>query len=681
MYRVPTTCLWLVVGLAIQPTLASAMETIEVTAPIEKQQGHAVAAELQQTAGGTNLITPQQEARLSTLSDALNYQPGLVLQDFFGGIDQPRLNIRGSGIQSNPVNRGVLLLQDGLPLNEADGSFVIGTLEPRDSALIAIRRGANAREAGATTLGGSLNFIPQYGGSEQHRIRFEAGSYERYGGQAILNHKLTNGDFHLSASADSYGGFRHHSEGKRQALHSNVGLQLSDELYSRFYLSYTDLAFDIPFVVPKDRITSDPKGVMGDGNTPLDNLLNVYKRDPYRETEQLRLANKTQWQTGADRLHTLGIYAQQTDDIFTDPLSHADTQSDTLGLLWEYDFKLGATELQLAASLDYSDMQRNYHANNPANGSKLQQFGDLDMEAANNNLSLLIHHPFNKRLSLDSQLRWNRACRDVLNRLNNDELDQCWNEGNISIGLNFRATENQRWFANLSTSSEAPTFWEITAVTVAPNNPAMAVLALTDLELQQAVTLEVGGQGYINDYLNWDLAIYRSDLENELISSADMVGGRGLTRNYSDDTIHQGIELGLLGGDQLHYRMAWNYSDFRFDGGIYDSNRIAGIPEHLITAELGYRWHSLDISANLRWLPSDTQVDHANSLEQDSYALWGLELDYAAAAEWRAFVRVDNLLDEEYASAFVIRNQSGANQPSFLPGNGRSISAGVQFLF
>ncbi len=94
--------------------------------------------------GGTNLIDPQSETRLATLRDALDYQPGILIQEFFGGADQPRLNIRGSGIQSNPVNRGILLLQDGLPLNEADGSFIIGLLEPRNAAFVSVRRGANA---------------------------------------------------------------------------------------------------------------------------------------------------------------------------------------------------------------------------------------------------------------------------------------------------------------------------------------------------------------------------------------------------------------------------------------------------------------------------------------------------------------------------------------------------------
>src|SRR5690606_28480368 len=135
---------------------------------------------LERVAGGTNLITPQAEPRLVTLRDALDYQPGIVVQDFFGGIDQPRLSIRGSGIQSNPLNRGVLLMQDGLPLNLADGSFVIGLLEPRNASLISVRRGANALSAGATTLGGELDF-QSFTGTGNDVISLEGGSFGRLG--------------------------------------------------------------------------------------------------------------------------------------------------------------------------------------------------------------------------------------------------------------------------------------------------------------------------------------------------------------------------------------------------------------------------------------------------------------------------------------------------------------------
>src|SRR5690606_25868279 len=114
------------------------------------------------------------------LRDVLDYQPGIVVQEFFGGLDQPRLNIRGSGIQSNPVNRGVLLMQDGLPLNEADGSFVISLLELRNTGLVSVRRGANAINPGATTLGGELDFqsLP---GTNREGIKIEGGSFGRFG--------------------------------------------------------------------------------------------------------------------------------------------------------------------------------------------------------------------------------------------------------------------------------------------------------------------------------------------------------------------------------------------------------------------------------------------------------------------------------------------------------------------
>ncbi|HNN90071.1 MAG TPA: tetratricopeptide repeat protein, partial [Giesbergeria sp.] len=93
-------------SVTVQSSRSSAEMPARKTVEQEREQ-------LAQVPGGTNLAEPQKEARLATLRDALDYQPGIVLQDFFGGTDQPRLGIRGSGIQSNPVNRGVLLIRQG----------------------------------------------------------------------------------------------------------------------------------------------------------------------------------------------------------------------------------------------------------------------------------------------------------------------------------------------------------------------------------------------------------------------------------------------------------------------------------------------------------------------------------------------------------------------------------------
>ncbi len=193
--------------------------------------------QLAQVPGGTNLAEPQKQARLATLRDALDYQPGIVLQDFFGGTDQPRLSIRGSGIQSNPVNRGVLLLQDGLPLNEADGSFIIGLIEPRNAAFISARRGANATTAGATTLGGEIDFVSLTGADERGRLRLEGGSFGRRGAQAAVGAMGERLDGRVSISSDRFDGYRHHSASQRDSLQANVGFQGDGSFENRSYLS------------------------------------------------------------------------------------------------------------------------------------------------------------------------------------------------------------------------------------------------------------------------------------------------------------------------------------------------------------------------------------------------------------------------------------------------------------
>lgn len=145
---------------------ASGDSPLAPSAPRERRR-------LARIAGGTALALPQDKGRLTGLRDALGVQPGVIVQDLFGGFDAPRLNVRGSGLQSHPVNRGVTLLLDGLPLNDADGTYVSGLADPRNTAQISIRRGANARSPAGESLGGEMDFqsLTGYDGRGQRRKR------------------------------------------------------------------------------------------------------------------------------------------------------------------------------------------------------------------------------------------------------------------------------------------------------------------------------------------------------------------------------------------------------------------------------------------------------------------------------------------------------------------------------
>ncbi len=652
-------------------------------------------AELKKVAGGTNLVEIEKlPARQATLQDALGFEPGIIMQSFFGGNDQPRLNIRGSGVQSNPVNRGIQLLQDGLALNQADGSFVIGFLEPKSAEMVAVYRGANALRYGGTTLGGAINMISKNGTSTSPSVRLEYGSDARLGASGQLAGQSDNWDYFISASKDSYDGYRNHSESDRSSVNGNIGVNLTQHIANRTYFQWTDNFFEIPFVVPKARALSNPEQVLGDGNTPLDKLLNVYNRDPHRDSQMARVANKTRF-SNDNLMQELGVFYQQVDDTFTDPLSHSVTDTDDYGM--EYSLNLTGDylseydELFLSFSASQSDMTRRYYANNSVNGSKMQEYGRLAFDANNLMLALQWQAQLHEDVQLAVAAQWVQANRDIT-----DEMSLMHNQKNSydsinpKIGINYQVSDEVRLFANVSSTSEAPTYWELVSSTVSPKNPAVAKISLNDLQAQESTTIEFGSSGQVAQ-TQWNVALYRSEVDDELISIVNDFAVNGKTDNYHAGTIHQGVELEVIQGfaqdmlakgDNFDAKLVYNYSDFYFDGGEYDGNQIAGIPKHLAQFELRYQMaNGFYIAPNVKWQIDDTAIDHANSQYQDSYTLVGLQMAYQVNEQIKLYLDGQNLTDEVYQTSYVIRGYSNQAQPSFLPGFGPSVTLGVNMSF
>lgn len=647
-------------------------------------------AALELVPGGTNLVEPQQEIKLVTLSDALAHQPGIVIQEFFGGNDQPRLNIRGSGIQSNPVNRGVLLMQDGLPLNEADGSFVIGFLEPRNASLITVRRGSNANSPAATTLGGEMDF-QSLTGTDGDISTVEGGSFGRrsvYLGKGFAGDTM---DGRISFGHEKADGYRHHSASERTVFSANMGFR-NDGFENRSYLSYTDLEFEIPNVIPRDRLYADPRSISGDYSEPMDRTNNVYVRNPNRHSKQFRLANRSHW--GTDALNqTIGVYWQTIDDTFTSPQVSYPTRGDTFGAQWQLAGRMDSLEYRLALDWSHSDMDRRLYAVSPTNGSRALKFGDYDLKAENRNAMLGLIWHVAPQWQVVGDLKFSHAIRNARDTASGQKLDQDWSYVSPKLGLIWQSSDALRLFANVSRSNEAPTYWEIINGEVSqPLNVNSAVADMTELDLQRATTFEIGGNGRIGtggNAANWSVTLYRSNVRNELMAVSNAAGTASGTFNYRDRTRHQGVELGLngslpaWGNGAIDYRLAYTLSDFRFMGGEYEGNRIAGVPRHLFSAELLYRVGGWRFGPNVRWLAGDTPTNHQNvpGTEQDSYALLGFRVAYEHDKNWSAYVAADNLTDKTYASSYVIRRTATAAMPTFLSGNGRSIVGGVSYRF
>src|SRR5262249_38712685 len=77
--------------------------------------------ELQKTPGAVEVVPSEsfRDSRAQTVKDLLDFTPGVFAQHKFG--EDSRLSIRGSGLSRNFHLRGLKLLQDGVPINLADG--------------------------------------------------------------------------------------------------------------------------------------------------------------------------------------------------------------------------------------------------------------------------------------------------------------------------------------------------------------------------------------------------------------------------------------------------------------------------------------------------------------------------------------------------------------------------------
>ena len=287
------------------------------------------AARLKLVPGGTNLVslTDRRRRTIATLADAVEAEPGVVIQEFFGGNDQPRINIRGSGIQSNPQSRGIMLMHNGFPLNFADGSFVTGLVEPRLAQHIEVYRGSNALRHGGTALGGALNVVAPTGRSANGlQMQTVGGTFGTFAGHLQYGRATEHTDVFVAGMGHQHQGFRTQNDGGRRLMaHLNVGHWLRPNLEMRVYSTLATLRFDVPGPINKAQLEADPTAISQGVTPPTSMGPNVVLDEPRRETQLYRAALRTAWapnpasDSSPTRLST-GVAYQYVDDVFYFPV-------------------------------------------------------------------------------------------------------------------------------------------------------------------------------------------------------------------------------------------------------------------------------------------------------------------------------------------------------------------------
>lgn len=623
---------------------------------------------LRERAGGTGLVDAERYrgGRVSNLVDALGYAPGVFVQPRFGS-EESRLSIRGSALQRTFHGRGVELLQDGSPLNLADGGFDFQAVEPLSARYIEVWRGANALEYGTATLGGAINFVSPTGYSAPPLdLRVEAGSDAYRRAQVAVAGQSGAADGYLSLTGFAQDGYRDHAQQETYRLFGNAGYRFSDTLDGRVYLTHVDTRSELPGSLTLAEARSNPRAA-----APA-NVSNDQRRDFRLD----RLAGKLAW-TPADgqELMLSAFYARKSLHHPIFQVLDQDSRDVGVDLRWRGETTLhGYRNLLIAGiTLAQGEIDDDRYVNNAGHaGARTNQF-----KQRARNAKLYVEDQFwlsrDLSVSLGAQaVRADRRSQDRFITGGRDEsFDADYSGVSPKLGLRWRLDADSELFANVSRSLEPPSFGELSG------GPG-----ITQVDEQTATTRELGFRHQSED-LSLDLVYYRASVQDELLALTDAQGNPLGTTNAAH-TVHQGIEAGL----DWRFAQAWSatfnylWNDFRFDHDpVYGNNTLAGIPAQQVRAQL--RWQAASgfyVSPHLDWVPQDYAIDHANTFRAPGYAVVGLRIGGEVAEGWSWFVDARNLQDRRWiASTGVVADARGVDSRNFLPGDGRSFYLGLQW--
>ena len=624
---------------------------------------------------------------------------------------QPDVNFRG--LSASPLlgtPQGLSVFVDGVRVNEPFGDVVNWDLIPQNAiSTITLIPGSNP-VFGLNTLGAALSVNTksgfQYPGAS---VTLSGGSWGRRGAEVEYGTHSDKTDLFLAGNFLDENGWRDHSPSRLQTVFGKVGFERAD----------TDV--DVSLMLADNVL----EGTQALPRGWLDTRQEAYTWPDRNENQVAFLNARASHFLSSDKLLAGNVYYRRyTNDNFssnvnddfaggTDPEAFNDrSRIETNGYGGSLQMSLlgdvggRKNNLTFGGSADlgrtrFSQTQEdaNFTPDRGTVGSGVLT-PQTDVDTSNDYYGLYFTdvYSFTGRLHLTLSGRYNWANVTIKDRSGLDPAlngDHTFRRFNPAAGLNFNPTPTLTTYVSYSEGMRAPTPIELTCADPAapcrlPNN----FLADPPLEKVVSRTGEIGARGRWNEDSGWSAAVYRTDLDNDIlfISSGGAVNS-GFFQN-AGKTRRQGLELGAYARlDRLHLALNYGYVDATFvspvvlnspanssadasgDIQVSSGDKIPGIPAHSLKVRADYDLTE-KISLGGNFLYFSSQYARGDENNQDSngkvpgYFLVNLDARYQHTRRLSFFGRIDNVFDKDYETLGVL----GEN---FFNGPGRTFDAGA----
>lgn len=659
------------------------VDSVLVTARPDPEDPPAVAQarkRLSETPGAVAVVSSEAYANRFALglNDTVRDVPGVFAQKKFG--EDTRLSIRGSGLGNANHNRGTLLAQDGIPLNEADGFGDYQLIDPLLARYTEVYKGGNALRFGGALLGGAINMVTPTGrtAGADNLIRVEGGSFGTARVHGEIARQSVDNDLFVGATLSNGDGWRQQSNSSAARLSANVGHDFGEDRTVRLYVSGADLRQQIGGSLTLAQALDNPT------RAAAGNLTNNYGRN----MRNARASLQTTWRLSETTVLEGGVYGAWRD--LDHPIFQViDQESRNFGAFGRLDWtgELAGHAADLFAGFSYriGDVDARQWLNLRGSKGALQAFSRQNAEALDVFAEGRVF--VTPRVAVVAGGTYGTASRDyraykLPGVATSFDLaasrDYDWFAPRV--GLLFQVDPDSQVFANLTRSVEPPNFGAYSPSAAAGFAPVVP---------QTAWTGEIGARGRRGAFA-WDVALYRAALRHELLGFVVDPAHPAATFN-ADKTLHQGIEAGLdwRFTPRVRLRQTWAWSDFKFDGDAqYGDNTLPVVPEHLYRAELKYEhpagWF---LAPAMEWSPRGPFTDYRNKVRAPDYAIASLGAGYTRDGV-TVFLDARNLFDKRYvatvnplANAASVTAAAIENTAAFWPGEGRGVFVGVSAKF
>ena len=660
------------------------IDPITVTATRHAQRAFDVAASVD-TIDADTIHNAQP---MVNLSETLSRIPGVFVANRQNYAQDLQISSRGFGARATFGERGVLIYQDGIPVTMPDGQAQTGSFSLLSAARIEVLRGPFSALYGNAS-GGVISIFTE-DPPDMPYLAFNAGggSY----GTGVLGVKLgARGQYVggvVAASEFVTDGYRAHSSARRDLTNAKLLIDPSPDTRitlignTQFQPETQD-----PLGLTRAEWSADPRGAdpaafLFDTRKTI-NQQQIGAAVDHRFSDAVSLHVDTY---GGRRL--IRQYLALTGTGATSSGGVPDLDRDYAGVGVRLDWHGAALDRPLTISVggdfNHQHERRKGFVNNFGDLGDLRR--DEDDNVYGNDLYAQAEWAFAPRWTgtvgvRTSNVHYTSDDHYVTAQNPDDSGSRRFEDTSPVAGLVYHVTDDLNAYASYGEGFETPTFAEL-AYRQGGSGLNFA------LQPAQSRATEIGLKYRLADRQRLTAAIFNVDTRNEIVVDT-ATGGRTIYKNASA-TRRRGAEAAWDArfgyGIGAHVALTWLRAQFTepFSTGsspvpVPSGSRIPAVPSKQAYAELAWapgRFHGLDTAIELQYADK-LYVNEANTDAAPAYAVMNWRLGFGqtyGAATWKAFVRVNNLFDRNYAGSVIVDDGNGR---FFEPAPGRNWFVGA----